>query len=69
MDEKNHHAEEKAHEENIHAAEVVDFGEGSFALILPEKIIHRLGWREGEEIEVSCEEGKISIARKSRTAE
>ncbi len=68
MDEKKNHATEKAQEENRSTAEVIDFGDGSLAVIIPEEIVRRLGWREGEEVKVDCKEGKISVTRTDRTA-
>jgi antitoxin component of MazEF toxin-antitoxin module len=69
MDDKKHHAQEEAQEEKSSTAEVIDFGEGSLAIIIPEEVVRRLGWREGEEVEVGWQEGKISVTRSESPAE
>jgi antitoxin component of MazEF toxin-antitoxin module len=68
MDDKNHHVQEETEEEKFSTAEVVDFGEGSLAIIIPEGAARRLGWREGEEVKFSWQEGKISVTRSESPA-
>ena len=72
MEDKNHHVQKETEEEKFSTAEVVDFGEGSLAIIIPEGAARRLGWceeeEEEEEVEFSWQEGKISVTRSESPA-